>query len=262
MADREQDDILDSFFVDSGLSYDGRNTTTITLTISGVSYAGGQSVTLTASAALFNANDVGDAIHFPSSDGNVRARITSVANVLQVTALLQSPVPESLQMVSTIAWTFARDTFTGLDHLEGETVAILADGSPEAQQVVTNGKIVLNYPAGVVHIGLPYMSDLETLDLNIVGAPTIRDNAKRITEVSVVVEKTLGLQYGADAHHLYDLQSQPPDFDFNEAFPLQDDVHSKLVKTGWTENARIFLRQSDPLPAKVLAIIPKVQIGQ
>jgi hypothetical protein len=56
-----------------------------------------------------------------------------------VTATLQSPVPAVLQATPTTTWTFARDTFSGLDHLEGETVAILADGSPEVPQVVVNG---------------------------------------------------------------------------------------------------------------------------
>jgi hypothetical protein len=263
MAERDQDDILDSFFVDSGLTYDGRNDTETTVTISGASYDGGQSVTLTASSSLFEEADIGDAIHFPSDDGNVRAQITSFTSILSVTALLQSPVPVNLQSIATATWTFARDTFSGLDHLEGEAVAILADGSPEAQQVVANGAVTLAYPAGVVHIGLAYTSDIETLDLTIFGASeTIRDSAKRVTGVSVVVEKTLGLQYGANADNLYDLQDQPIDFDYSEAFELQDDVHTKSIATGWDKNGRVFFRQSDPLPATILAIIPKVTVGE
>jgi hypothetical protein len=58
-----------------------------------------------------------------------------------VSAVLQSPVPAALQGVATTTWTFARDTFSGLSHLEGKTVAILADGSPEVPQVVTSGTV-------------------------------------------------------------------------------------------------------------------------
>jgi hypothetical protein len=261
MAERDHDDILDCFFVDSGLTYDGRNDTATTIAITGGSYDGGQSVTLTASSALFASTDIADAIHFPSADGMVRAQITSFVSAVKVTALLQSPVPTSLQAVPTTTWTFARDTFSGLDHLEGKLAAILADGSPEPEQVVLNGRVVLATPAGVVHIGLPYSADVETLDLTVFGGPSIRDNAKKVTGVSVLVEKTLGLQYGENANSLYELQTQPQDFDYSQAFALQDDVHTVALATGWSKNARVFFRQSVPLPATILAITPQFQVG-
>jgi hypothetical protein len=57
MAVRDRSDILDSFFVDSGLTYDGRNATATTITITGASFAGGATVTLTSSAPIFAAAD-------------------------------------------------------------------------------------------------------------------------------------------------------------------------------------------------------------
>ena len=45
---------------------------------------------------------------------------------------------------------------SGLDHLEGETVAVLADGMVLDPRVVTGGTIILSSPAAVVHVGLPY----------------------------------------------------------------------------------------------------------
>jgi hypothetical protein len=46
----------------------------------------------------------------------------------------------------------------GLGHLEGLKVDILAEGAPEPQQTVVDGKVTLAAPAGVVHVGLPYVS--------------------------------------------------------------------------------------------------------
>jgi len=263
MAFRDEEDVLDSFFVDSGLSYDGRNTTAATIAISGPTYNGGDTVTLTASADIFSGTtDIGDAIQFQHPDGNVRAEITGYTNHSVVTALLQSTVPAALQGVPTTTWTFARDTFSGLDHLEGETVAILADGSPEPQQVVTGGQIVLAYAAGVVHIGLPYSSDIETLDVTIFGASeSIRDNAKSIPKVGIVVEKTLGLQAGPDEDNLHDIGTQPVDFDYTAPWGLDSDVETGYLVTTWKKSGRVLIRQSNPLPATVLSLHPQIEIG-
>lgn len=267
MAIRDHDDIIDSFFVDSGLTYDGRNTTSTTITIGGASYTGGASVTLTASAGIFAFADVdSDAIQFPSDDGNVRASITGFTSSTIVTATLQSPVPASLQAIATATWTFARDTFSGLGHLEGCTVAILADGSPEVPQVVVGGAITLTYPAGVVHIGLPYVSEIETLDINLFGAPeSIRDNSKVVPKVSVMVEKTLGLQYVDNVSETeveYDLGLQPADFDYTAPWPEQNEVQTGYPVTSWTKKGRVLLRQSQPLPATILSITPTVVVGE
>jgi hypothetical protein len=263
MAERDQEDILDSFFVDCGLSYDGRNTSSTTLTITGT-YAGGDTVTLTASFVLFTGDEVGDAIQFPHADGNVRAVITAVGGVTTATAVLQSPVPAALQGIATTTWTLARDTFSGLSHLEGETVAILADGSPEVPQVVVNGAVTLPYPAGVVHIGLPYVSDIETLDVTIFGATeSIRDNAKVIPKVSLVVEKSLGLKAGPDEDNLYEYGLQPASFDYNAPWPLQNEVSDPAYMiTSWNKSGRVLVRQDLPLPMTILAASPTVEVGR
>ncbi len=53
----------------------------------------------------------------------------------------------------------------GLDHLEGRTVDVLADGN-HVRRVVQNGCIALDYPARVIHAGLGYGAVLETLDMH------------------------------------------------------------------------------------------------
>jgi hypothetical protein len=263
MAIRDRSSILDAFFVDSGLTYDGRNGTATTVAISGASYVGGATVTLTASAPIFAASDVGsDAIQFPSADGNVRANISAFTSSTIVSATLQSPVPVALQGVATTTWTFARDTFSGLSHLEGKTVAILADGSPEVQQVVTSGSVTLPYPAGVVHIGLPYVGELETLNVNLFNSPvSITDSSQVIPKVSVLVEKTLGLKAGPDAANLFDFGLQPTDFDYNAPWALQTETQDTFVVTDWKKRGHILLRQDGPLPATVLTITPNVEVG-
>jgi hypothetical protein len=57
----------------------------------------------------------------------------------------------------------ATQTITGLGHLEGKTVNILADGAVQPQQVVTNGTVSLQHAASTVAVGLPITADMETL---------------------------------------------------------------------------------------------------
>ena len=54
-------------------------------------------------------------------------------------------------------------TLKQLGHLEGKTVSILADGAVHVPQTVTNGEIHLQHAAKKIHVGLPYLAELQTL---------------------------------------------------------------------------------------------------
>src|SRR6185437_15071263 len=54
-------------------------------------------------------------------------------------------------------------TVTGLDHLEGQTVSVLADGGVVDGLVVSSGSITLPYSASKIHVGLPFTSRAVTL---------------------------------------------------------------------------------------------------
>ncbi len=60
----------------------------------------------------------------------------------------------------------------GLDHLEGRTVDVLADGN-HLRRVVKNGCIELDYPARIIHAGLGYRAVLETLDMHPPQQPVV-----------------------------------------------------------------------------------------
>ncbi|WP_204311451.1 hypothetical protein, partial [Stenotrophomonas maltophilia] len=72
----------------------------------------------------------------------------------------QTIVPESLRGISATRWGFAATTISGLGHLEGKTVSILADGNVAPQAVVSGGSITLDGPSLVVHVGLPITAEI------------------------------------------------------------------------------------------------------
>lgn len=151
-------------------------------------------------------------------------------------------------------------TVSGLDHLEGETVSILADGSVQAQQVVTGGQITLPVAASTVTAGLPFVSDIETLRIDVNDAETWQGATKNIPSVTLRFWNSLGGWVGPDANNLAPIQPPLPD-NYGEHPPLRTDDYKVLLLSQWNTQGSILFRQTDPLPFTLLAIIPEVELG-
>lgn len=196
----------DAFFVDSGLSYDGRNTSDRTMTITGGSgewdYRAEYTISVSG-GAYFTSSDVGAQLQFPYTGTDpdtgdevskeLRCDIISVTSNTAVVVRANRNVPPSLRNVVTTNWQMARRTFGGLSHLEGQTVNILSDANVEPQKVVSGGAVTLESPGAVVHIGLPITAEFETLDININGQETLLDKKQVIPSVTLVVNASRGI---------------------------------------------------------------------
>ncbi|MFH3318580.1 hypothetical protein ACSGR7_006460 [Klebsiella aerogenes] len=273
LSSRQFTNDLDAFFVDSGLSYDGRNTEARTATISGGSGNWSYQVpyTLTMSGgSYFSSGDVGAQIQFPYTgtdpvDGTdvamqLRCDIVSVESGNSVTITANRDIPAVLQNTATTNWTMARQTFSGLEHLEGQTVNILSDASVEPQKVVTGGTVTLEKPGGVVHIGLPINAQFETLDININGQETLLDKKQLISTVTLVVNASRGIWASTPGGQWYEYPQR--EFEFYDD-PVEDATGKVEVKldSNWEKNGRLKIRQTDPLPLSVLAVIPRITVG-
>ena len=273
LSSRQFTNDLDAFFVDSGLSYDGRNTEGRTATISGGSGNWSYQVpyTLTMSGgSYFSSGDVGAQIQFPYTgtdpvDGTdvamqLRCDIVSVESGNSVTITANRDIPAVLQNTATTNWTMARQTFSGLEHLEGQTVNILSDASVEPQKVVTGGAVTLEKPGGVVHIGLPINAQFETLDININGQETLLDKKQLISTVTLVVNASRGIWASTPGGRWYEYPQR--EFEFYDD-PVEDATGKVEVKLDsiWEKNGRLKIRQTDPLPLSVLAVIPRITVG-
>lgn len=274
MTTRKIDDIVDSIFMDSALTYDGRNGTATTMTISGGTlWTDGETLTLTSSASFFKSTDVGNAIYLTGADGTiVRFTIGTYTSATVVTGHTNRDVPVGMQSVATAVWTRAVDEVSGLWHLEGKAVSVFADGyvvaspnnSDYATITVTNGAITLDRPYGVIHVGLPYISDFETLDIDTPQGETVADKNKIVNEITLSVEKSRGIWSGP----------QPPDDDtvdplqglteykarnlegYDDPVSLITDNIGIAIQSHWNSNGRVFVRQVDPLPMTILAVHP------
>jgi hypothetical protein len=263
MASRLIFDVRESRFLDSFLTYDGRGDGVVTMTATGAAWDVGETVTIQASAATFAGGDIGDVIVLGYTAGsNARLRITGHNDADTVTAEIDTPIPAALQGVATTDWGFARDVLTGYDHLAGRTVGVLCDGFVQDQrEVAVDGTVTLDEPGVLVHVGLPYVSDFETLEINVPGAETTRLRNKLIKRLGLIVQDTRSIFAGPDFDHLDELESR--DHTTNPIGPpelLQDRVEM-WISSEWAGKGRVCVRQSDPLPIGLLGCILDTEFG-
>lgn len=266
-------------YMDSYLEYDGRHVGTddglfplTTLTVSGgTTWGAGEAMTVTASTAVFTSGDVGNVLILHATDGTtIRLSITVYTSAMVVTATPSVAIPVALRSAAVSVWDKAVDMLGGLDHLEGKDVAILGDnhvvGSPHNARIeihtVSGGEVELGDFYTHVYVGLPYFSDLETLDIDKPSGSSLKASKMAVTSVGLLVEKSRALWVGGQppsddtVDPLADLTEMPaPDeSDYESLHNGFIEANSKLVH--WNDNGRVFIRSVDPTPATVLAAIP------
>lgn len=151
-------------------------------------------------------------------------------------------------------------TVSGLDHLEGKTVDVLADGNVQNQKVVSSGGITLDRPASKLSIGLPYTSYIETLRLAL-NSPAGAQNKKKVVEdLTIRVKNTRGIKIGSDLDSAQEIK--PNYFEPDAPLPMiTGDLEGETYDSGWETSGQITISQEYPLPMTVVSIIPKVKIG-
>ena len=150
----------------------------------------------------------------------------------------------------------ATTTISGLDHLEGETVQILADGAAHADKVVSGGSITLDRSSSKVHVGYSYDSVIQTLRMEAGADDGIsQGKIKRIHGVTVRFLDSVGAEVGPDANNLDRIPFRDSSMAMDEAVPMFDGDKEIFFPSGYDNDARVLVRQTQPLPMTVLAIM-------
>ncbi|MBT9467216.1 hypothetical protein [Hydrogenophaga sp.] len=153
-------------------------------------------------------------------------------------------------------------TVRGLWHLEGEEVRILADGAVEPPQVVAGGAITLDTPASVVHVGLPFTSELQTLPLAFEGMQALGQGTLRnVTAASLRVTQTSMFKVGTSLDKLIPNRSRAVSDDFDTPPSLKTADVRVAVPGNWDADGCIYVRQDEPLPCSILAMTLEVATG-
>lgn len=153
-------------------------------------------------------------------------------------------------------------TVSGLWHLEGKTVQILADGAVESTKVVTGGAVTLGTAASKVHVGLPYVSDLRTLPLAIESQMAAgQGTAKNITKVHVRVSQSSLVKAGPDFDRLREYPARAVSDPYGSPPALRDGELTLGVDPQWSQDGAVCARQDEPLPLTVLSMVLEFQTG-
>ena len=266
MASRHFDSIEDAFFVDSGATYDGTNTTATTVTVSGGTTWGPSDIlTITASTAIFTypgTSDVGDAIVLTDAAGNkYRLTIRSTTSTTVATARVDVTLPAALRNTATSLYSFARNTISGLTWLEGKTVSILADGAVQPQKVVTSGSITIDRASSIIHIGLPYEADLESLPLAMgIDNGMGQGRYKNVNKAWLRVYQSSGIFIGPDENNLVEAKQRTTE-PYGTPPALKTEEIQIMLTPSWLDSGQVFIRQSDPLPLTIVGMTLEVAIG-
>jgi len=180
-------------------------------------------------------------------------RLSEIDNISSVTdpKFLDSHLTYSGAAVSSLS---------GLDHLEGETVSILANGAKHADKTVSSGSISLDVNATNVVVGYKYSSTLETMRIDAGGTEgTSQGKTKRIRGVTARFLETSGAQIGPDTSNLKPIAFAEPGASATTAIPLYNGDKYIEFSGNYETDGFIVVKQDDPLPMTVLALMPLLQ---
>jgi len=156
-------------------------------------------------------------------------------------------------------------TITGLEHLEGETVSILANGGVMADRVVELGAITLDYAVEKAVIGFKYESILEPtlLDINMIDGTRI-GRVQRITKVDAYIYKSILFEYGRydDSGNTIVTEELPFMYPSNitgQQIPLFTGNKEFDFPEGYDPETRLLVRQIKPLPLTVIMLTDTVE---
>lgn len=144
-------------------------------------------------------------------------------------------------------------TISGLEHLIGEAVAVLADGLVvTGKSVSASGTITLDTAASVVQVGLAVTNKVKLLPLaagSQLGSPL--GMMKKLSKPVFRVYRSLGLEVGEDGGNMEEL--------FRTGLgalqtTLQTDVVEAPSTLGWEDDQQLYIRNTKPLPSTILSL--------
>lgn len=144
-------------------------------------------------------------------------------------------------------------TVAGLQHLEGEEVAVFADGLVQSRKVVVGGQITLDAPASMVLVGLPFRATAKTVPATFAVEAFGSGKPKSVTAVWVRVTRSGQFAVGISEDDL-----MPADVPAGEFFSGQTEIR---VPDMWTHDGQLVIDSQDPVPLQVVSYTAKIEVG-
>ena len=145
-------------------------------------------------------------------------------------------------------------TISGLTHLEGETVRVLANGAKDNDATVSSGQITITKASTKVHAGLGFDSFVTTLDLPNGPQGILVGNRKKIHRIVVKLLDTMGLQYGPSEAELDEMIFRFPTDNLGQAVDFFSGDEVLTMGNMTYDDHNIVIGQNGAFPLSILLI--------
>lgn len=211
----------------------------------------------------------------PSSGNDVLTMVVQRDNGIYIEKMAgrrQFNISDHVFLDSYVEFENSTTTVSSLTHLANQIVGAIGDGTDLGTHTVSAGGVI-TLPTGYasLFVGLPFESDIETLDIDIpMAVGTMQGQTMKVGNVTFKLINSRGGYIGPDEDHLYNAMT------FNAL--NNANKRENNVALGATENftgaitlplgggasaaGRVFLRQTQPYPITVAAIIPAISPGE
>jgi len=153
-------------------------------------------------------------------------------------------------------------SLSGLDHLEGQTVQVLADGAVHPDRVVSAGAVSLDRAASKVSVGLPYVARVRTLDPEVqTQSGPSQGKVRRIERVTFRVVDTFNLKFGANGNNLEIIPFRGSAMPMGTIELFTGDKRV-LVQHSPERQFELTLQSDTPHPCTVLAIMYSMNVSE
>jgi hypothetical protein len=201
-------------------------------------------------------------------------QITVYLNATQVNGVVLQPLTSEAPSAAGV-WYLSPvyTTASGLDYLDGETVAILGDGADFGTQAVVGGSVTLVAPgASRITAGLPMTSTIVTMpyEPQRAAAAASSGKIKRIDTMWVRVFESLGFSYGQRltdevTQQVFDeleaLETRSASMFMGQAPGLFSGPLKLRPQGGYDAQSQMVFTTSSPMPLTVLSVFASADVG-
>jgi hypothetical protein len=230
-------DNLNYVYLDSSLTYNGTQSTTLTIG-SGIATAG---------SSIFSALSVGKEIR--NLNGTGKAKITAYNSATEVAITITRDF--NTNNLTSGNWAIAIQEVGGLTHLIGASVEANGDGAtdPDAKTVNAEGKITLKNFASIIHVGLKYTSTFTSYPveskklLQVIGSQ--QNKLLRITELVIKFFKSRAGLIEID-NKTIPIIARTVNDNLNEVPSFKDEIKKISVAGDWGYDRKYTIIQNEP----------------
>ena len=146
-----------------------------------------------------------------------------------------------------------------LEYLEGCTVNVLVDGATHRDCMVSGGQIILDAPGRIIQVGLNYVAELETNNIEAGAAQgTAQGAPKKINNVTLRLIDSSGGWVGPNAKEMQQLYARDVTDRMDLAPGLTTGDTDPAFHSQFETDGRVLVQHNTPLPFNLLALIISV----